>query len=44
MVVDLDKSELEGIISTVRLEGILACVASASKAEEQAILKRVEKW
>jgi hypothetical protein len=44
VVVDLNKSELEDFISAVKPEGILLCVASASEEEEQAILKRVEKW
>jgi hypothetical protein len=44
VVVDLDKSELEGFISEVSPEGILLCVASDNEEEQKDILKRIEKW
>jgi len=44
VVIDLDKSELEALICAVRPEGLYLCVASESEEEEEAILKRVEKW
>jgi hypothetical protein len=44
VVVDLDKSELEGFISAVKPEGIFLCVASENEEEEHAILGRVARW
>ena len=44
VVVELETSELEGFIESVEPEGILLCLGSESEEEEEAILKRVEKW
>jgi hypothetical protein len=44
VVVDIDPTELEPLMQEIRPEGILICLPSEDEEEEQAILKRVEKW
>lgn len=44
VVVDLTVQELDAFIDAVAPEGILLCLATASEAEERAILARVARW
>lgn len=44
VVVDLLPSELEEFISAISPEGLLLCLPSDDREEQEAILKRVERW
>ena len=44
MVIDLEPSELEAFISELRPEGLLLVLNTNGEDEEQAIIRRVEKW
>jgi hypothetical protein len=44
VVVDITLDELESFIAEVPAKGIYLCISTGSLEEEQAVLKRVEKW
>jgi hypothetical protein len=44
VVVDLTLAELEPFIAEVSPKGIYLCIATNNQEEEQAVLKRIEKW
>lgn len=44
VVVDLLPGELDEFMQTVRPEGVLLCLPSASEEEERALLRRIERW
>jgi hypothetical protein len=44
VVVDVTLDELEPFMAEVPARGIYLCVSTGSVEEEQAVLKRVEKW
>jgi hypothetical protein len=44
VIVDLQKHELEPLMEQVKPEGIFLWIATATEAEELAIIKRLEKW
>ncbi|MDR1446541.1 MAG: hypothetical protein LBI90_06590, partial [Treponema sp.] len=44
VVVDVTTSELESFIAEVPPKGIYLCISTGSPEEEEAVLKRIEKW
>lgn len=44
LIIDLAKADLEPFMAAVKPEGLFLWIATESEEEQQAILKRVEKW
>jgi hypothetical protein len=44
VVVDVTVGEIESFIAEVPPRGIYLCISTGSPEEEEAVLKRVEKW
>jgi hypothetical protein len=44
VVVDISQAELESFIAEVPPKGIYLCMQAESAEEEEAILKRIERW
>lgn len=44
VVVDLEQHELEPFLDAVRPEGIYLCLPSAGEEDEEAVVKRLERW